>query len=93
MIEYVMWTVYAITNGQEKVYVGMTSNLPRRIRQHNRGASIWTKDKGPWKLVYKKDFINSKIARSHEKYLKGGAGRKMIKKDIARVAELADAYA
>ena len=85
------WIVYAIVNKECRIYVGMTSNLKRRIAQHNRNRSNWTKYKGPWKLVYQTDFIDSKLARSHEKYLKGGAGRKLVKEFIARVAELADA--
>ncbi|MDA1317134.1 MAG: GIY-YIG nuclease family protein [bacterium] len=86
-----MWTVYAIVNKQSNIYVGMTSNLERRIGQHNGNRSNWTRFKGPWKLVYEKEFTDSKLARSHEKYLKGGAGRKLVKESIARVAELADA--
>ncbi|MDP4011860.1 MAG: GIY-YIG nuclease family protein [Candidatus Roizmanbacteria bacterium] len=86
-----MWTVYAIVNKECKIYVGMTSNIQRRIAQHNGNRSNWTKFKGHWRLVYLKEFTDSKIARSHEKYLKGGKGRKLVKESIARVAELADA--
>ena len=86
-----MWTVYAIVNKQSNIYVGMTSNIHRRITQHNGNRSNWTKFKCSWKLVYQVEFTDSIIARSHEKFLKGGAGRKLVKESIARVAELADA--
>lgn len=88
-----MWKVYAIYNERGNVYVGMTKNMDRRLRQHNSNHSTWTRNRGPWKLVYLTEFVSSKDARTHEKYLKGGAGRKIIKTEVARVAELADAHA
>ena len=91
MLKYGMWAVYAIVNKQSNIYVGMTNNIQIRIAQHNANRSTWTKFKGPWKLIYQAEFTDSKIAGSHEKYLKGGAGRRLVKESIARVAELADA--
>lgn len=88
-----MWTVYAIINERGTIYVGMTKTVHRRLRQHNLNHSTWTKHKGPWKLIYQIEFDHSRDARTHEKYLKGGAGRKILKTEIARVAELADAHA
>ena len=34
------WTVYVVSDGPEVVYVGNSSNLPRRIESH-RGLSAW----------------------------------------------------
>ena len=71
----------------------MTRNVYKRLKQHNSNRSKWTKYKGPWGLIYQAKFGSGKEAREHEKYMKGGAGRKIIKMEIARVAELADAHA
>lgn len=52
-ISIVMYYVYLIQskkNGQ--FYLGYTSDLRRRINEHNTGQSIATKAYAPYKLVY-----------------------------------------
>ncbi len=88
-----MWIVYAIQNSNGNVYCGMTTNLIRRLKEHNLGKGTYTRNKGPWVLVYSKLCNSSVEARQEEKYLKGGAGRKIVREQIARVAKLADAHA
>jgi len=34
-----------------KAYVGYTTNLKKRLKKHNEGASIYTKNDRPWKLI------------------------------------------
>jgi len=62
-----------------KLYKGFTSDLRRRIKEHNSGNSIFTKNNGPWKLVYYEAFISEKDARSEEIFLKSGKGKERIK--------------
>lgn len=62
-----------------KLYKGFTNDLKRRIKEHNSGNSTFTKNNGPWELVYYEAFISEKDARSEEKFLKSGKGKERIK--------------
>ena len=64
----------------EKIYVGSTNDLERRLKEHNLGYCNFTKKYKPWKLLYKENFKNLLDARKREKYLKSGSGRELIKK-------------
>jgi len=57
--------VYAISSiDKNYIYVGMTNNLPRRLREHNNnGYSRSTKPYAPFKLIYKKPFPDRRSAR------------------------------
>ncbi|MEQ9091931.1 MAG: GIY-YIG nuclease family protein [Balneola sp.] len=75
-----MITVYAISSLQRSyIYVGMSSQLSKRIERHNKGQNKTTKTYTPFKLIYTKEFVNRKEAREHEKYLKSGVGREFLK--------------
>jgi len=56
-------------------YVGHTSNLEKRVLEHNSGKSLSTKSKRPWKLVYKEAYTTRSGAVSRERYFKSVEGR------------------
>ncbi len=56
-------------------YVGLTSNVNRRLAEHNEGKSPYTSKYRPWKLVVSIEFHDEDVARKFEKYLKTGSGR------------------
>ncbi len=60
----------------------MTSNLKRRLKEHNLGHTKSTKPFLPWVLVYKQSFEDSMKAREWEKYLKTASGRRWRKENI-----------
>lgn len=60
--------------------MGLTNNITRRIEEHNSGRTKSTKGKGPFKLIYRKEFSSRINARKHEKYLKTGFGRSFLKR-------------
>jgi putative endonuclease len=33
-------------------YIGYSTDLKRRLSEHKHGASIATRHRGPWKLIY-----------------------------------------
>lgn len=71
-IDY-MFTTYAIQSKTKNyIYVGLTSNLERRIEEHNRGKNRSTKAYVPFELIYSKIFSTRPEAREHEKILKSG---------------------
>ena len=71
------YRVYVIRNGEGKFYIGLSDDLDRRVNQHNSGKSKWTRDKGPWTLIWQSADMNLSDARKHELLLKrqkGGDG-------------------
>ncbi|HLB94323.1 MAG TPA: GIY-YIG nuclease family protein [Candidatus Babeliales bacterium] len=71
-----MHYVYLIRSLQNpsKTYIGQTNNLDQRMEKHNSGASVYTSDYRPWKLVTYIAFSEQQKARDFEKYLKIGSG-------------------
>ena len=51
-------------------YVGMTTDLDQRVRDHNDGISTWTKNRGPWNLVWSNECTTIGEARKLESKLK-----------------------
>jgi len=75
-----MYFVYAIKSLKDgRIYVGLSSNIKRRIFEHNSGYVFSTKGFIPWKLIYKEEIGNRKQAREREKYLKSGCGKELLK--------------
>jgi len=75
-----MFYVYILKSQKNgKLYKGYTNDLKRRFKEHNSGKSVFTKNNGPWKLVYYEAFISEKDAKREEVFLKSGKGRERIK--------------
>jgi putative endonuclease len=62
--------VYIIQNPDFRFYIGYTTDLERRVVEHQSGQGRWTKDKGPWKLVYFEEYEHDTDARKREIKLK-----------------------
>lgn len=75
-----MFYVYAISSEIRKyIYVGLTNNLERRIKEHNSGNNRTTKPYRPFKLIYSEECKDRIEARKREKYLKSGVGKEFLK--------------
>jgi len=67
-----MYFVYIIQCNDQTLYTGITTDLDRRIKEHN-GSKLgakYTKVRRPVKLVYSKDFINRSVASKEESRIK-----------------------
>ena len=51
-------------------YVGCTSNLRKRIKEHNNKQSASTARYAPWRLIYFEGFVSKEDAFLREKTLK-----------------------
>ena len=78
--KFYVYIIQSKTN--ESLYIGQTSNLSRRIYEHNNDLSGYTKHKSPWDLVWYCVFNYKHQAERFEKYLKTGSGRVFIKKRL-----------
>ena len=61
------------------LYIGYTSDLKKRFKEHSAGRNSATKPFIPYKLIFYEAFLNRIDAKNREEYLKGGYGRKTIK--------------
>jgi predicted GIY-YIG superfamily endonuclease len=74
--------VYILRSTPEptRYYVGLTSDVARRLETHNSGGSIHTAANRPWQLVAAIEFTNVNSAVAFELYLKTGSGRAFAKR-------------
>ena len=69
-------------------YTGFTSDLRKRFNEHNQNLVFSTKRRGPYSLIYYEVCINEQDARSREKYLKTGMGKRFLKNRLKRFLSL-----
>lgn len=79
-----MFYVYLLISvmDPEQRYVGFTSDLKKRLKSHDDGASVHTAKYRPWKLVTYCAFSDERQAREFEYYLKSGSGRAFANKRL-----------
>ena len=66
-----IWMVYMLLCSDESLYTGVTTDLHRRFRQHQRGrASKYTRSRLPVKLVYVRDCGDRSSALKEEARIK-----------------------
>jgi len=71
--------VYILQSQKDNsLYIGYTSDLRKRFKQHNAGESQATKPFRPYKLIFYEAFLDRIDAKNREKYFKGGYGRRTI---------------
>ena len=79
-----MFYTYVLLNKNNHFYTGFTYDLRKRFKEHNDKQSIYTKYRGPYKLIYYEACLNENDARRREKYLKSGTGKRFIKSRLKR---------
>jgi putative endonuclease len=78
-----MFFVYIIKSTiKNRLYKGFTTDLERRLNEHNSGKNRSTSPYKPWNLVYFEKFTERKEAREREKYFKSGIGREYLKNKL-----------
>lgn len=65
-----------------RLYIGWTNNLIKRVEEHNKGKVFATKSRRPFVLVYYEACLSKEKAVSREKYFKTGFGRRFLKSRI-----------
>ena len=78
-----MFYVYLLHSAKDNgFYIGFSTDLKRRLSEHTRGASLATKSRGPWKLIYYEAYTEREDAEGREKFLKSGAGRRFLRTQL-----------
>jgi len=77
---FYVYVLESIKDGDR--YVGFTTNLKKRIEEHNKGLNFSTKSERPWRLIYCEICTNQNDAKRREKYLKSTGGRRFLAKRL-----------
>ena len=73
---YAVYVLYSPTIN--KFYIGSTSDLEKRIYYHNNGKSPYTRNKGPWVVVYQESYRAREDAIRRERELKNWKSSKRM---------------
>ncbi len=79
-----MYYVYVLQSRDDKsFYIGYSSNLKRRILEHQSGRGGRTTSlKSNLLLIYFEAYLDKRDAIGREKFLKSGSGRKYLNKQL-----------
>ncbi len=76
------FTYVLYSQNHDRLYIGMTKDIDRRLKEHNSGKNRSTKAYIPWIMIYIEDFETAFEARQKEIKLKSSSGRKWIRKNL-----------
>ena len=78
-----MFYIYILQSLEnQELYIGYTSDLRKRLGEHNQGLNFSTKRYGKWDVIYYEACKEETDARRREKYLKTTQGNRLIKRRI-----------
>jgi putative endonuclease len=76
-----MFTVYILySEFFDSFYIGYSSDMDRRINEHNEGLTQSTKAKRPWKTAYTEQLPDLKSAVARERFLKNQKNKSFYKR-------------
>ena len=78
-----VYYVYLVDSlsAQGERYVGMTTDLNQRLREHDQG-NLHTTKFSPWKLITYVAFTDCAKTEAFERYLKSGSGHAFARKRL-----------
>ena len=77
-MNYSIYILYSLKD--KKLYVGCTRDIESRIKKHNDGNVVSTKNRRPFILIYSEDFQDKADAFNRERFLKSLWGARFKKK-------------
>lgn len=78
-----MYFVYVLQSKKDGGwYIGFMNNFKRRIVEHNKGKIKSTARRGFLSIIYFEGYIFKSDALGREKFLKSGAGRNFLKRQL-----------
>lgn len=83
-MQALMYSVYILRsiNHPKRLYIGCAQNIEKRLAEHNRGDSTYSKAYAPWQLEAYMAFKDKQVAEEFERYLKSGSGHAFLKKRL-----------
>jgi putative endonuclease len=84
------WVYVLINKTAGKRYTGQTSDLTRRLTEHNGESEnkhrFTSRYPGNWELVHTEQYSSRSEAMNREKWLKSGIGRSWLDTKIGRAS-------
>jgi putative endonuclease len=77
-MDYYVYVLLSLSDHDH--YVGLSTNVDKRLKMHNSGKVKSTKGRRPLILIYQEKTCSLAEARKREKYLKSAAGRNFLLK-------------
>ena len=66
----------------DRLYIGLTTDLEKRLKSHNDDTSTYSKRYSPWELEASINLKDKKVTEDLERYLKTGSGSAFMKKRL-----------
>ena len=80
LLYFIMYTTYILYSTKiNKFYTGHTSDLNRRLEEHNRGKTPFMAKGSPWKLLYSKAHDSRAESIKLEKFIKKRGAARFLK--------------
>jgi len=81
-----MYHIYVLRSlKNNKRYIGYTSkDVLERLKDHHQSSNKWTRQNGPFKLIYSEAYDEKHSAVRRERFLKSGQGRKWLDDNVPR---------
>jgi putative endonuclease len=73
------YTYVLLSERDNKFYIGYTSNLKNRYREHSDGRVYSTKNRLPLKLIFFEGYVEQEDALRRERYFKTNPGKRTLK--------------
>ena len=80
--EHMFYTYVLKSRKDNKLYIGHSEDLKRRVAKHNQGLVLSTKNRRPLDLVYYEACLSEEKSVKREQYFKTGFGRRFLKNRI-----------
>ena len=78
---YYVYILKSLKDGRR--YIGYTSDLNQRLKQHNTGRNKSIKNRGPFEIIYSEEISDKTSAIKREKQLKRYKGGIALQKLIS----------
>lgn len=80
-----MYYVYILKMKNGQLYTGFTTDIDRRMAEHNRGIVKSTSKRRPLELIHYEVYKLESDAHRRERFLKTSEGKRLLKKQIRDV--------
>ena len=80
-MKYFVYVIKSQVDG--RIYVGFSSDVEKRLKEHNCGKTKSTKGFCPWVMIFKEEIPDRIEARKKEKYYKTGIGKEKLKNMVS----------
>ena len=77
-----MYYVYILLLSNTQLYTGYTSDLKRRLLEHQHGKSEFTSQPLPVRLIHYESYSLESDARRREGFLKTTEGKRLLRQQI-----------